>query len=320
MKKKLQIFVSSTFSDLIEERQKAVETILRSGNIPAGMELFSAGDKSQLETIKEWILESDVYVLILGGRYGSLEPDTQLSYTEIEYKYASDINKPLFAIVLSEDYIRTKVLNGNPNAVENDNPNKYKSFKEQVLTKICRICKDENEIQLAIFESLFAIQRTHVLTGWIKGDEVPDNSVILKELEALRTERDELAIKIRAQDKISKEAKNNNFIGDFTYDEVYTTLQSKIVKIPNNITFLDDSKEKSVLELFISATSLLTKGLSDFYPDEVSIFYIDYLVPILISFGLVERKNMKNDINTFIISIQGNKFLSNYEINIIKNK
>ena len=70
--RKLQVFVSSTFTDLKEERQAAVEAILKTRNIPAGMELFAAGDQSQMEVIKEWIRESDVYLLILGGRYGSI--------------------------------------------------------------------------------------------------------------------------------------------------------------------------------------------------------------------------------------------------------
>ena len=43
MNKKLQVFVSSTYTDLIEERQAAVEAILDAGHIPAGMELFKAG-------------------------------------------------------------------------------------------------------------------------------------------------------------------------------------------------------------------------------------------------------------------------------------
>ncbi len=72
MDKKLQVFVSSTYTDLIEERQAAVEAILDAGHIPAGMELFKAG-KSQMETIYKWIDESDVYILILGGRYGTVE-------------------------------------------------------------------------------------------------------------------------------------------------------------------------------------------------------------------------------------------------------
>ena len=79
MDKKLQIFISSTYIDLKEERQAAVQAILKAGHIPAGMELFTAGDKSQMETIKRWIDESDIYMLILGGRYGSIEPTTSLS-------------------------------------------------------------------------------------------------------------------------------------------------------------------------------------------------------------------------------------------------
>ena len=55
MNKKLQVFVSSTYTDLIEERQAAVQAILDAGHIPAGMELFKAGNESQLKTIYKWI-------------------------------------------------------------------------------------------------------------------------------------------------------------------------------------------------------------------------------------------------------------------------
>ena len=65
MKRKLQVFISSTFSDMIEERQAAVAAVLKAGHIPAGMELLTAGDKSQMKTIERWIDESDVYMLIL---------------------------------------------------------------------------------------------------------------------------------------------------------------------------------------------------------------------------------------------------------------
>ncbi len=53
MKRKLQVFVSSTFTDLIEERQAAVSAILKAGHIPAGMELFTAADRSQMDIIKK---------------------------------------------------------------------------------------------------------------------------------------------------------------------------------------------------------------------------------------------------------------------------
>ena len=55
-KKKLQVFVSSTYTDLREERQAAVEAILTAGHIPAGMELFAAGDETQVNVINRQFL------------------------------------------------------------------------------------------------------------------------------------------------------------------------------------------------------------------------------------------------------------------------
>lgn len=109
MKRRLQVFVSSTYVDLIPERQAAVSAILKAGHIPAGMELFTAGDQSQLATIKEWIDESDVYMLILGGRYGSVEPSCGISYIELEYDYAVQQSKPLFAVVITETASRRRL-------------------------------------------------------------------------------------------------------------------------------------------------------------------------------------------------------------------
>lgn len=48
MHKKLQVFVSSTYTDMILERQNAVEAILECGHIPAGMELFAADNKKAI--------------------------------------------------------------------------------------------------------------------------------------------------------------------------------------------------------------------------------------------------------------------------------
>lgn len=88
MNRKLQVFVSSTYVDLVQERQAAVEAILEAGHIPAGMELFAAGDDEQMKVIRNWIDDSDVYMLIIGGRYGSVEKQSGKSYTQLEYEYA----------------------------------------------------------------------------------------------------------------------------------------------------------------------------------------------------------------------------------------
>lgn len=113
MKRKMQIFISSTYTDMLEERQATVQAVLNADHIPAGMELFKAGNESQLQTIYRWIDECDLYLLILGGRYGSIEPVSKKSYIQLEYEYALNNNIPVFAIILSNSYLHNKAAKCN---------------------------------------------------------------------------------------------------------------------------------------------------------------------------------------------------------------
>ena len=74
MNKKYQVFVSSTYQDLLEERQEVMQALLELECIPVGMELFPAADDDQWTLIKGLIKDCDYYVLIVGGRYGSISP------------------------------------------------------------------------------------------------------------------------------------------------------------------------------------------------------------------------------------------------------
>ena len=188
MKKKLQVFISSTYTDMLAERQAAVEAILRAGHIPAGMELFAAGDESQLEAIRRWIDDSDVFMLILGGRYGSIEPKSGKSYIELEYDYAAKNKKPLFAAVISEPYLETKVKTVGPSAIETVNGTLLKAFRETVTKKICRFFGDANELKLIVFESLSNFERNEGLAGWVRGSDVLDPKATLEEIARLQTE------------------------------------------------------------------------------------------------------------------------------------
>ena len=58
MEKKYQIFVSSTFRDLGEERQDTIKSILDLGHIPAGIEGFPAIDMEQLKYIKRSLISA----------------------------------------------------------------------------------------------------------------------------------------------------------------------------------------------------------------------------------------------------------------------
>jgi len=100
--KKYQIFISSTYEDLKEEREVAIKTILSLYHIPIGMEMFNAGDSEQWTVISQTIETSDYYVVIIGERYGSTT-DSGVSYTEKEYDYAISKGIPVFAFIKDEN-------------------------------------------------------------------------------------------------------------------------------------------------------------------------------------------------------------------------
>lgn len=197
MQKKHQIFISSTFTDLKVERQAAVEATLTAGHIPAGMELFAAGDESQMEVIKRWIDESDIYMLILGGRYGSIDDSSKLSYTEIEYDYALQKGKPYFALVLTDKAIDSKSTELANNNREKDNTDKYNSFRSKVLSKISKNVDDYKDIKIGILESIRHLESKYSLHGWVRSNQLPNVSPLLDQLDKLSTENSDLKSRLK---------------------------------------------------------------------------------------------------------------------------
>lgn len=170
--KKIQIFVSSTYTDLKIERQAAVEAILSSGHIPAGMELFSAGDESQMSVIERWIDESDVYLLILGGRYGSIEKDSGKSYIQLEYEYAIKMGKPLFSLVITERALEEKIKSEGSSVIEKENSKELNLFRSNVLNNLVKFWDDKKDIKLAIHETISDFLYRKELVGWIRRDDI----------------------------------------------------------------------------------------------------------------------------------------------------
>lgn len=180
MERKLQVFISSTYLDLEDERQAAVQAVLDAGHIPAGMELFKSGNDSQLDVIKKWINSSDVYMLILGGRYGTLEPKSQKSYTQLEYEYALQLHKPIFAVVLSDTMLHKKAsIHSDISFFETENITLYHEFKSLVLTKETRFINDVKDINIAVLSSLYDFSKNPKLRGWVREVSVGCSTDIL---------------------------------------------------------------------------------------------------------------------------------------------
>ncbi|HEV7329652.1 MAG TPA: DUF4062 domain-containing protein [Flavisolibacter sp.] len=234
-KKKLQVFVSSTYTDLIEERQAAVEAILTAGHIPAGMELFAAGDDTQWNTIKRWIDESDVFLLILGGRYGSLETESGKSYTQLEYEYAISTGKSYFSVVASEKFLDVKIEKRGRKVLEEDNVHLLKEFRKLVTAKMVKFYDDIKDIKLAILETLSEFNRREDLKGWIPGGQEVDTGVLAEQIAHLTKENSELREKLSASSLTSEPQYST-----LTYNQMYQLLKAHPVHDWNGITNLLD--------------------------------------------------------------------------------
>ncbi|MFT4435049.1 DUF4062 domain-containing protein [Caballeronia sp. 15715] len=175
-KKKFQIFISSTYLDLKEERQAAVQAILSAGHIPAGMELFASGNRDQWDVIKKWIDESDMFVLILGGRYGSVEKTSKKSYTHLEYDYAVTTGKPFFALYLDEKMIDQKDQGELEDKVrEKDYVGDFKEFRKLVMSKLSAPISNLGEIKFEALKSINILIEENRMSGWMRADQVVDS-------------------------------------------------------------------------------------------------------------------------------------------------
>lgn len=258
--KKYQVFISSTYTDLHEERQAAVEAILKSGHIPAGMELFAAGDESQLETIKRWIEASDIYMLILGARYGSIEPKTGLAYIECEYDYAVSIQKPLFSIVASDKLTNKKAEQFGKDVVETNLP-AYKSFHKKVLSKTSSFFEDCKDIKLAIHESISEIQNRYELTGWVSASEIQDTKSLVSYVDRLLEENANFKREnVNLQKRLAKPRSNIND------PQQYEVLEKVLENIIVETKVFDKTKglqKFSVFALFAAAKLAFVSGITN---------------------------------------------------------
>jgi hypothetical protein len=195
MDKVYQVFVSSTYSDLRDERRDVSETLAKAGYVPAGMELFPATDQQQLDFIKRVIDRCDYYVVIIGGRYGSLADDS-VSYTEKEYEYALEKKMPVLAF-----------LHGNPDAIavgktdqDFDKASKLKAFRDRLSRgRMIDYWTEPYELCTKIVVAVGQAVNLTPGVGWIRGDQAIDPKV-LQELEKLRIENANLVNRIKELD------------------------------------------------------------------------------------------------------------------------
>lgn len=204
MEKRYQIFISSTFADLEEERKKIMEAVIEMDCFPAGMEMFPASDCEQFEYIKGVIDQSDYYILVIGGRYGSTNEEGT-SYTEMEFDYAIENGIPVFA------FIKKDVLNIVVSKTDIDVEKKQKldNFRKKAEKgRLVAYWDTAYELKSKIFSTFRQGTKSYPRIGWVKGDLQPDTE-LLKQINLLRTENEQLKENLQECTRISNEMIGN---------------------------------------------------------------------------------------------------------------
>ena len=158
--------------------------------MPSGMELFPAANDSQWTLIKKVIEYSDYYILVLGGRYGSIGPEG-ISYTEMEYRHALSLNKPTIAFLHREP---GKISADKTEATE-EGKKKLTAFRNYVEKKMCKHWSSPQDLGSVVSRSLVQLTKSTPAIGWVRADEIADRDATL-ELLKLRKKVEELETQI----------------------------------------------------------------------------------------------------------------------------
>lgn len=202
MSAKYQVFVSSTFTDLKDERDLVIKAALEMGHIPVGMEMFSAADEEQWNIIRKQIDQSDYYVVVVAHRYGSVGPGG-LSYTEMEYDYAVSKSIPTLGFILDNeaDWPKDKSDTG-AKVIQRLN-----AFKSKIKAKPVSFWRNKDDLYGKCSIALMKAFNAYPREGWIRASSAKDEAAAR---EAVRLSAENAELRARVSQYQAAEARQGD--------------------------------------------------------------------------------------------------------------
>lgn len=199
MERRYQVFISSTYLDLKDERRAVQEAILELDCFPAGMELFPASNEDAWTLIKGVIETSDYYLLVVGGKYGSIDEETSLSYTEKEFDFAVSIDKPVMAFLHGD----TGSIPASKTELDPDSREKLEAFRDKVQsTKHIKYWATADDLAGKVSRSFTQMRKQFPAVGWVRGD-IETSADALKENIELRKQIDRLQSQLATAQEVT---------------------------------------------------------------------------------------------------------------------
>lgn len=117
--------------------------------------------------ITKVIDDSDYYLVILAGRYGSIGPEG-ISYTEMEYRYALQTGKPIIGFLHKD---KNQLPSGRCEA-DAESRQKFSEFEHLVKKKLCRFWETAADLGIQVSRSVIRLIKDSPATGWVRANAV----------------------------------------------------------------------------------------------------------------------------------------------------
>ncbi|MER9107555.1 DUF4062 domain-containing protein [Mesorhizobium sp. M0848] len=304
---KYQVFVSSTYADLIDERRSVIESILNMGHIPVGMEAFQASDDSQWDYIKRRIDDSDYYVLIVAERYGSELKGK--SYTQMEYEYAVCQNVPTAAFLLES--MARKIWPAEK--VEFEKKAKLERFRRLCEKKLVKYWRNKDDLAGKVAMALNELTRQKPRTGWVRADNLP-SAQVLAELALLSEEKRSLQQQV--------ERLTGEDVLTIPGDYMWRIRRLEEESIESVLAWKEDQGTKPLLDLFLELDFVLVRSpdtddlkehFRDFVNYELEVCELESVMNEYVKHGLLDANTIFNGhaepVSTYHLTDRGKQFL-----------
>ncbi len=280
MEKRFQVFISSTYADLKDERRTVIQTVIELDCIPAGMELFPAADEEQLTFIKRVIDDCDYYLLIIGGRYGSIS-DSGVSYTEQEYDYAVGHGLKVIAL-LHENPDEIPLGKSEKDPVLRD---RLQRFRDKASKgRLVKFWKTAGDIPGLVALSLSSTIKMFPAVGWVRANRAASEE-LLSEVNDLRKKNSRLesyiadlaplstfkdlagldeAFTVRGRYHNSYFNGTRGWFCDTTWRKIFSYISPYLVKHPN-----DDAVKDVLEEALFKESDAGEKGYAAVLDDQI---------------------------------------------------
>jgi hypothetical protein len=170
------------------------------------MEAFVASNESQWDVITRVINECDYYVLIIGGRYGSITSDG-ISYTEREYNYAKKLSIPVLAFAHADP----DLIAAGKTEKDEEGRKRLEAFRARVMAEHpIRTWTSAKELGALVSRSLTREIKINPRPGWIRNDGTSPIA-LLEQVNRLTQENDrlrEVASRGSVGDEVDPELEN----------------------------------------------------------------------------------------------------------------